>query len=175
MQPKTFDFGPVQLLSVAFDGNHFKGELLPELERLKADGMIRIIDLLFVRKDSVGGVAKLTASDLDWEEATRFGAFIGTLVGFGAGGPEGAERGAIAGAAELSDGHLFDEHDAWRLTESVPPNTSVALLLLEHTWALPLMRAIDRADGFQVSNDWVRLEDLVALGIHHAAETVGDE
>ena len=27
--------GPIQLLCVAFDGNRFKGEIFPELDRLK--------------------------------------------------------------------------------------------------------------------------------------------
>src|SRR4029077_6954971 len=46
--------GPIQLWGVAFEGNQFRGEILPELERLKRDGIVRIIDLLFVRKDSAG-------------------------------------------------------------------------------------------------------------------------
>src|SRR3954453_9864893 len=93
------DFGPLQMWTVAFDGNRFKGEILPELERLKREGVVRIVDLLAVRKDGTGAVAVITASDLEWEEATQFGAYLGTLIGFGAGGTDGAERGSIAGAA----------------------------------------------------------------------------
>jgi uncharacterized membrane protein len=171
MPTRKLNFGPVQLLSVAFEGNRFKGEILPELERLKTAGVIRIIDLLFVRKDSTGAVATLTASDLDWEEAADYGQYVGTLVGFGAGGVEGADRGALAGAAELADGHLFDEHDAFRLAQTVPNGMSVALALIEHTWALPLLDAIERADGFEVGNQWVTVESLVELGI---GQSVGD-
>src|SRR5438093_12495000 len=99
VQDGTLTFGPVQMLSMAFEGNRFKGEILPELERLKLEGIVRIIDLLVVRKDSSGAVATLTATDLDWEEATEYGAYLGTLIGFGAGGVEGADRGAMARAA----------------------------------------------------------------------------
>ena len=94
------DFGPLQMLTVAFDGNSFKGEILPELERLKREGIVRVVDMLAVRKDAAGAYAVVTASDLEWLEATQFGAYIGTLVGFGAGGLEGAQRGAIAGLTE---------------------------------------------------------------------------
>ena len=66
--------GPLQLLTVAFDGNHFKGEILPELERLKNEGLIRIVDLLLIRKDAAGAIATLTSSDLEWEEASTYGA-----------------------------------------------------------------------------------------------------
>jgi uncharacterized membrane protein len=164
---KQLKFGPVQLLGVAFEGNRFKGEILPELERLKGEGTIRIIDLLFIRKDQSGAIAKLTASDLDWEEASDYGSYIGTLIGFGAGGVEGAERGSMAGAAELADGHVFDENDAFRLAQAVPEGTSIALALIEHTWALPLLDAIERAKGFEINNQWVSAETLVELGMRH--------
>lgn len=169
MQEQKLTFGPVQMLSLAFDGNHFKGEILPELDRLKAEGLIRIVDMLLVRKDAAGSVTTLTASDLDWEEATQYGAHIGALIGFGEGGLEGADRGAIAGAAELADGHLFTADDAWKLTNSAPDGATLAIVLLEHRWVLPLLDAIERAEGFQVSNDWIQPEDLVELGIRRTA------
>src|SRR6516164_11756731 len=106
------ELGPVQILTVVFDGNHFKGEILPELERLKTLGLIRVIDLLFVRKDSMGAVATLTATDLDWEEAADFGAMVGGLIGWGFGGAEGAEMGWMAGAADSADGHTLGEDDS---------------------------------------------------------------
>ena len=81
--------------------------------------MIRLIDLLVVRKDSTGAVATLTATDLDWEEASSFGALVGALMGWGTGGTEGAATGAIAGAAELADGHAFGEESRRALTDSV--------------------------------------------------------
>jgi uncharacterized membrane protein len=168
------DFGPLQLLTVAFDGNRFKGEILPELERLKERGIVRIVDLLAVRKDAHGAVGTLTATDLEWEEATRFGSYIGTLVGLGAGGAEGAARGAIAGAAELADGHLFDTEDAERLISIVPNGMTIAVLLLEHLWLLPLLQAIERANGFELKNDWVGLDSLIAVGIQTATDDAGN-
>lgn len=155
------DFGPLQMWTVAFDGNRFKGEILPELERLKREGIVRIVDLLAVRKDESGSPFVLTASDLEWEEATQFGAYLGTLIGFGTGGPEGADRGAIAGAAELADGHLFNDEDTQRLIEIVPDGSTIAIILLEHLWPLPLLEALERADGIELRNDWVKLENLV--------------
>jgi uncharacterized membrane protein len=156
--------GPIQLLTVAFDGNRFKGEILPELDRLKRERIIRVIDLMVVRKDSEGHVMVSTATDLDWEEAASFGSYIGALAGFGAGVPDGVERGAIAGAAELADGHLFDENDAFRITQSLPNDMSAAIVLIEHVWAKSLLDAIDRAGGTELSNDWIKPEDLLSAG-----------
>jgi uncharacterized membrane protein len=164
VQEEKTEFGPLQLLTVAFDGSRFKGEILPELQRLKQQGLLRIVDMLAVRKDDTGAVAVLTASDLEWEEATQFGAYIGTIVGFGSGGIEGAKRGSIAGAAELADGHLFDDDDRERLISIVPPGMTIAVVLLEHLWMLPLLQSIERAEGFELKNEWVGLENLLALG-----------
>src|SRR3954449_10245166 len=91
------EFGPLQLLTIAFDGSRFKGEIMPELERLKDRGLSRVVDMLAVRKDLSGATAILTASDLEWLEATEFGAYIGTIVGYGAGGGGGGGRGGSAG------------------------------------------------------------------------------
>jgi uncharacterized membrane protein len=157
-------FGPIQMLSIAFEGNRFKGEILPELERLKREKIVRIVDLLMVRKDGQGNVMVTTGSDLDWEEATSFGSYIGALAGFGAAGPAGVESGAIAGAAELADGHLFDEDDAFRLTQALPNNMSAALVLIEHRWATSLLDAVARAGGIELSNEWLRPEDILYRG-----------
>ena len=155
--------GPIQMLSLAFPGNRFKGEILPELERLKKAEIVRIIDLLLVRKDELGNVMVTTATDLDWEEAVSFGSYVGALAGYAAAGPAGIEKGAMAGAAELADGHLFDEDDVFRVTQSLPKNMSAVLVLLEHLWSKPLLEAVDRAAGVELSNDWIRPEEIVSV------------
>ena len=168
------ELGPVQVLTVAFDGSHFKGEILPELDRLKALGLIRLIDLLLVRKDELGSVAILTASDLDWEEAADFGGLVGSLIGWGVAGAEGAQIGWMAGTAEGLDGHVIDEQDRAALLEAVPNGASAAIALIEHVWAKPLRDAIRRADGIELANDWLRLDELVRLGMAAAAAALED-
>ena len=56
--------GPVQLLVVGFDRPDFSGEVLAELERLRASDVVRVIDLLVVHKDADGVVRRLHHSDL---------------------------------------------------------------------------------------------------------------
>src|SRR3954452_19507497 len=121
------DLGPIQVLTLAFDGSHFKGEILPELERLKTLGLIRVIDLLVIRKDSTGAAATLTATDLDWEEAADFGAMVGGLIGWGVAGAEGAEIGWIAGAADSADGHTLGEKDSFDLLQQIPNGSSAGI------------------------------------------------
>jgi uncharacterized membrane protein len=171
----TREFGPVQILTVAFDGSHFKGEILPELERLKTLGLIRVIDLLLIRKDSMGAAATLTATDLDWEEAADFGAMVGGLIGWGVAGAEGAEIGWMAGAADSADGHTLDENDRFNLLQTVPNGSSVGIILIEHVWAKPLRAAVTRADGVVIANSWVRPEDLIGIGMGMTVPGDGDE
>lgn len=156
--------GPIQMLTLAFPGNMFKGEILPELDRLKGEGLIRVIDMMIVRKDPEGHVMVATASDLDFEEATALGSYLGALAGFAYAGPEGVERGAIAGAAELADGHIFDEDDVFRVSQALNPDTTAAAILVEHIWARELFEAVDNAHGVELMNEWLPLEKVLQMG-----------
>ncbi|HEX6680392.1 MAG TPA: DUF6325 family protein [Gaiellaceae bacterium] len=157
--------GPVQMLVVGFEGDHFTGEIREELARLKEHEIIRLIDLLLVKKNEEGEIEVLQQSDLDQAEAEEFGAIVGALVGFGAEGEEGVERGAVAGAAELEDGHVFDDHAVWYLSDAVPQGTAAAVALIEHRWAIPLRDKIARAGGITLADEWIHAADLMAVGL----------
>jgi uncharacterized membrane protein len=158
------NLGPIQMLTVAFPGNRFRGDILPELDRLKSDRVVRVIDMLIVRKDSEGNVMVGTASDLDFEEATALGSYLGALAGFAAAGPAGLERGAIAGAAELADGHIFDDDDIFRVTQALDRNTTAIMILLEHVWARQLLDAVARANGIELMNEWIQHDAILSMG-----------
>lgn len=162
--PETFESsGPIQLLAVAFPGSRFKGEILPALDRLKERGIVRVIDALMIRKDTEGRTLVAKSSDLDWEEATAFGAYLGSLTGFVTGGVDGMETGALAGAAELADGHIFDDDDIFRLTQALGPDMTAAFILIQHTWASEFLGAVAAADGVELLNEWIRPEAVLTL------------
>jgi hypothetical protein len=165
-----FADGPVHKLVVLFDMNRFRGEILPELERLKELDIIRVVDLLGIRKDRSGALAVITATDLDADEATEFGRAIGTLIGLGLGGAEEAAEGALIGAEALADGHLLDAASAPQIAEQIPNDSTVVIALLEHRWAIPLREKISRAGGSIVEEDWIGAEDLIAIGLRAAAK-----
>ena len=147
--------GPVQLLVVGFEGGELNGEILAELDRLREDDVVRLIDLAFVRKDDKGNVEKILRSDLSPEEAEAFGAAVGALLGFGAAGDERV--------AALDEGHVFDE-DVWYVDDAIPNDTAALVALLEHRWAIPLRDKIAQAGGLTLSDAWVHVADLVAVG-----------
>ena len=159
---QTIPFGPVQMLVLGFDRVSFDGTIMPELERLKDADVIRLIDLMFVRKHD-GELETIQTSDLNADEAEEFGALIGALIGAGA-GEEDLEGAMAAGAAEMADGHLIDEGDVWYVTDAIPDGTSAAIALIEHRWAIPLRDKILAADGIVLADEWIHPKDLLALG-----------
>lgn len=157
-------FGPVQILVIGFDQPEFKGDIRAELERLRDHDVVRLIDLIVVRKDDDGNIEKLQQSDLSQEELEDFGAIVGALIGVGADGDEGATAGAVLGAAAMEDGHVFDAENTWYVDDAIPPGTAAAVALLEHRWAIGLRDAIQNAGGFHLADAWIHPADLVAIG-----------
>jgi uncharacterized membrane protein len=167
-------FGPVQMLVLEFDRTRFDGKVLPELERLKEEGLIRVIDLLFVAKPEGGGDLEVVQkSDLTTDQAMDFGAIVGALVGVGTGSDEATLRAAEIGVEELADGHLLDESEVWYLADTIPEGSSAAVVLIEHRWAIPLRDKIVEAGGIALADEWVHPADLIAIGAAASLEKAG--
>jgi uncharacterized membrane protein len=163
---QTPDVGPVQVLVVGFPGDaDFTGEILAELRRLREQKLIRLVDLLVVAKDADGEVASVELSDLTQEQASELGAVAGALIGLGAAGEEGAEAGAVAGAEAFAERGALSEQEVWYVADAIPPDTTAAVALIEHRWAIPLREAIGRAGGVALADSWIHPADLVALGV----------
>jgi uncharacterized membrane protein len=163
--------GPVQLIVLGFDEPEFKGEILAELDRLKENDIVRVIDGLAVYKDAEGEVTVIKRTDLSDEDAAEFGATVGALIGIGVAGEEGAEVGAELGAERTMDGvDLFREEDALDMIQQIPANSAAAIILLEHRWAIPLRDSVVRAHGLPIADTFIHPLDLVAVGLIAAEE-----
>ncbi len=159
--------GPVQLLVVGFDKPDFQGEVLAHLRSLREHDIVRVIDVLVVNKDADGVVTAAQISDLSEEEAQELGAVVKALVGLGE-----IAGGDAEGAAKLwsQEGGGLSEDDLLDVLDEIPPDTAVAIALLEHRWAIPLREAIVRAGGFPILDTWVHPRDLVEVGLLAAEE-----
>ncbi|GAB3999018.1 hypothetical protein GCM10029992_26580 [Glycomyces albus] len=122
------DRAPVDMVLIEFPGNEFKGEIVTELERLVSDRTIELLDLLLIRKEADGSVRWLEA-----EEAEDFR--LSELVGE----PSG----------------LLAEEDAEAIAVELEPNSSVGMMIIEHTWAGGLAGAVRGANGRLI--DWARV------------------
>ena len=164
--------GPVQLIVLGFNHPNFHGEVIAELERLRASDTVRVIDALAVYKDPDGELEVEHLSNLTEDEAIELGTKIGALIGLGIAGEEGMEAGAIAGAEEAdAEGiNIFGDAEEWDVLEDIPNDSAAALVLLEHHWAVPLRDAIARAGGFRISDGFISPLDLVEIGLLTAEE-----
>jgi len=163
--------GPVQLIVLGFDQPNFRGEILAELDRLKENDIVRVIDGLAVYKDAEGEVTVIKRTDLSDEEAAEFGATVGALIGLGVGGEEGAEAGAELGAESTAEGvDVFDEEEIVDVIDDIPNDSAAAIILLEHRWAIPLRDAVMRANGVPITDTFIHPLDLVAVGLIAAEE-----
>jgi hypothetical protein len=115
--------GPVEYLIVEFPGNAFNGDIVPALAELTDAGTIRIIDLLFVKKDAQGQVTALELHELPGEEASPFDELDGEV------------------------GDLLNQDDIDDAAAQLEPNTSAALLVVEDVWATKLRDAIVGSGG----------------------------
>jgi uncharacterized membrane protein len=158
--------GPVQLLVVGFQDPEFRGEVLAQLQTLREQDLVRVIDILVVNKDADGAVTTAQLTDLSEGEAQELGDVVKALVGLG----EIAGGDAEGAAALWSQEDGLGEDELLDVLEEIPPSTAVAIALLEHRWALPLREAIVDAGGFPILDTWVYPCDLVEVGLLAAAE-----
>jgi hypothetical protein len=138
--------GPIEYIVVEFPGNQFKGEIAPALAELVNNGTIRIIDLVFIKKDADGRIKTFELSDLAHDEAAVFEALEGEIDG------------------------LLNEEDISLASEMLQSNSSAAIMVFENVWAARLSNAIIRANGRLVDN--ARIPAAVAKAALEAAGIV---
>lgn len=143
--------GPLEYMVIEFEGNHFTGEILPELQSLRDRGVMRIVDLVFIQKDMDGNLVAQELSDLSEEQAKPFGPIAGDML------------------------RLFSPEDVEEVAGELPRNSSAAIALIEHTWAVRLKETISRAQGRVLRDGLVSEADVEALSMELAAEQAAAE
>jgi Family of unknown function (DUF6325) len=147
--------GPVQVLVVGFDQPRFSGEVLTELTRLREAGIVRLIDVIVVSRtgDSIFEIV---------EAPEGLPADLGGLAAEVLGQPADAGIEATK-IAEQPAGSKIEDAPTWSLADAVPVGGTAAVALIEHTWAVPLSAAIQRAGGIMLDETWLAPEDRELL------------
>jgi uncharacterized membrane protein len=114
---------PLEYVVIGFAGNQFKGEIIPALREVVEKGIIRVIDIVFARRDADGSLTVLELDDLDEESARAFSPVVTDVTG------------------------MFSEDDIREISEELEPNSSAAVILFQHAWADKLRDAVLRANG----------------------------
>jgi hypothetical protein len=131
------EMGPIDYLVVEFPGSRMTGEGLPLLVDLVDRGLIRILDLVFVRKGADGHVAAVQVADVDGDGELDLTVF------------EGASSG------------LLDEGDLADGGSVLQPGSSAGILVYENLWAAPFAAALRRGGGQLVASGRIPLEALL--------------
>jgi uncharacterized membrane protein len=170
--------GPVQIIAIGLDNDKQRGDVARELRAASDQGIIRVIDLLAIRKEQDGSIISLGATDLSPDQRMEFGAMLGGLLGLGAAGEEGAEIGAVAGAEAFSERTFgLSDDDIRDLARDIPPGKTAVMMIVEHRWAVPLKESIQRTGGVVLGQGMVQPESLVLAGAALAAtnDMISDE
>jgi hypothetical protein len=130
--------GPIDYLVVEFPGNRMTGEAMPLLVDLVDRGIIRILDLVFIRKELDGSVSGVTVADLDGDGALDLAVF------------EGASSGLL-GADDITDAGTVLE-----------PGSSAGMLVYENLWAAPFAAALRRSGGQLVAGGRIPVQAALA-------------
>ena len=138
--------GPLEYLMVAFEGNRFTGEIISALRAAQEKGIIRVIDLLVIKKDEQGNVMAMELSDLSEEEARPFGFLAGKLL------------------------DIFEPDDVEVTASQMPNNSAAGLLLIEDTWAIPLKQALLNAGAVARAGGLVAPEVVQSIEAQIAAQ-----
>lgn len=132
--------GPVEMLLVKFPGNQFTGEIVPALKELVDTNTVRILDLLFIKKDADGSLTIIEVDEVDEDDVyDAFDPLVPEVNGF------------------------LSESDAITLAQSLEPNSSAALLLFENVWATRFRDAIVNAKGQVLLSERIPQQVIEAL------------
>jgi uncharacterized membrane protein len=152
------EIGPVQLISVGFEPDaNFEGRIVDELAALEKERTIRILDLLFIARD--------TDSDeivvLEHQGTESMGGIVGALLGFEFDDDAGLQPSGAASPDDHSFG--FSQADIEQMGAGLEPGGSAGLLLIEHVWARKLRRAVRDAGGRLLGEGFLTPETIAAV------------
>lgn len=132
--------GPVDYLVVEFPAGKadFSGAMAAELEALVARGLVRVLDLLLIRKDLDGSVEVDELRDVDDSD-------IGQLR-----------------TVEAELAMLLAAEDVDAISMALEPGSVAAVLVYENSWAAAFASAVRRSGGQLVANGRIPTQALLA-------------
>src|SRR5215213_10312188 len=132
------ELGPVDWIVVEFPGSRFSGQIAPALLDLVERDLVRVLDLLVLKKDADGTLEAFELSDLDEGE-------IGELRTY-----------------ESGLAMLLSEEDVNSLAAAIEPGSSAGVLIWENIWAAPFASPVRRSGGQLVASGRIPIQALLA-------------
>jgi hypothetical protein len=135
---QELELGPVDIVVIGFPPDAPQtGEAIPIFVDLVERGIIRVLDVLVVRKDSDGSIAGLEIGDIDQDGFPDLVVFEGARSGM-----LGDEDAEVAGAG-------------------MEPGESAVMICYENAWAAPFVTAVRRNGGRVLAAERISAQDLL--------------
>nr|WP_240512812.1 DUF6325 family protein [Streptomyces griseoruber] len=138
MSEQIDEMGPIDYVVVEFPGNRMTGEAFPLLVDLVDRGIVRILDLMFIRKDEDGSVTALEIADLTGDGELDLTVFEGVHSG------------------------VLGQDDLEEAAAAVEPGNSAGLLVYENLWAAPFAAALRRGGAQLVASGRLNVQAVLA-------------
>ena len=132
------EMGPVDYLVIEFPAGYPTGENLPLLLDLVDRGLIRIFDLVLVKREYDGSMTLLALADADGDGEWDYSVFEGVSTG------------------------VLGQDDIDEAGQALEPGHSAAILVYENTWAAPLAVALRRSGAQMVASGRIPVQALLA-------------
>ena len=127
---------PIDFVLLEFSSDRLTGEAGPALMDLVERGVIRLFDLLVVRKAEDGTVDVLDLTD-PLSHAGGFSYFAGASSG------------------------ILDDDDVRQASDAMTPGTVAALIVYENTWAAPFVAAVRNSGGELIASARIPATDII--------------
>ena len=144
------EMGPVDYLVVEFPDGRRTGDALPRIVDLVDGGLVRILDLVFLRKKADGSVVGVEIADLDGDGELDMRVLEGAASG-------------LVGPEDMDDA-----------ASVIAPGSAAAIIIYENLWALPFATALRRVGAELVASGRVPVAALLDSldSVDAGAETV---
>jgi hypothetical protein len=123
---------------VEFPGKKLNGEIAPAFADHVERDLVRVLDLLVLKKESDGTLEAFELSDLDEAEVGGFRSHEQELA------------------------MLLSEEDVNAVAAAIEPGSSAAVLVWENRWAAPFGAAVRHAGGQLVASDRIPIQAMLA-------------
>ena len=130
--------GPIDVVLIGYPpGAPMTGEAVPILLDLVDRGIIRVLDVRFVRKDQDGTFSGFDLADLDRDVAGDLVAFAGATTG------------------------LLSDDDVATAAAEIEAGSAAVMIVYENRWAAPFVDAVRRNGGVLIANQRIGVQELV--------------
>ncbi|MGA9316226.1 MAG: DUF6325 family protein [Solirubrobacteraceae bacterium] len=138
MSNDELELGPVDVVVIGYPPDAPRtGEAIPLFVDLVDRGIIRVLDVLMVQKDSEGNISGLEIADLDGDGVDDLLVFAGARTG------------------------MLGEEDASTAGEALQPGEAALLICFENAWAAPFATAVRRNGGQVLAFERVAAQDVL--------------